>query len=239
MSNCRISIGGVLAVIAIAGFAATAAVAQHEGHDHSADTTQESAQALPKCPVTGEPVNLAVSTPTDEGPVFFCCKDCVPKYKAKPQQYAHQVPAQRATLSKRPKIQVSCPVSGDPVDTKVFTEVKGQKVFFCCKGCISKFEGDPGKYKSDLANSYTYQTKCPVMDEEIDPKANTELTDGRRVYYCCARCEDKLFGDPAKYIPNLKAQGYDFKPEEMKHDQPKNNDPSQDGHGHDHDGHGH
>lgn len=39
-----------------------------------------------------------------------------------------------------------CPVSGEPVDSSVFTVYEGEKVFFCCQKCKSKFEANPGKY---------------------------------------------------------------------------------------------
>ena len=32
-----------------------------------------SEKELPLCPIMGEPINLAVSTPTEKGPVYFCC----------------------------------------------------------------------------------------------------------------------------------------------------------------------
>ena len=174
--------------------------------------------ALPLCPVMGEPVNLAVSTPTDDGPVFFCCSDCIPKYKANPEKYAAKVAAQRKALADRPKIQVTCPVSGKPVDTKVFVEHDGQKIYFCCKDCISKYEADPQKYAAKLANSYTYQVKCPVSGEKIDPQSFTQLASGQRVYFCCDGCKPKLAANPSKYLAKLEAQGFKFAAKDMKSD---------------------
>ena len=187
---------------------------------------------LPKCPVTGEPVNLAVSVSTDDGPVFFCCEGCVKKYKASPDKYAAKVAAQRAALAKLARVQVTCPVTGEPIDGKTSIEYKGEKVSFCCPGCVDKFKADPDKYKTALANSYTYQTKCPVMGGDIDPKSFTTLAGGQKIYFCCPACEKKLFDDPAKYASNLEAQGYKFNPEQLK--------PAKEGNDHGHgDAHGH
>jgi len=239
MIHRRTRISGILASIPMAALAATSTYAQHQGHGHSSTAAQETALSLPNCPVTGKPVNLAVSVPTDAGPVFFCCKDCIPKYKADLQKYAANVEPQRAALSQRAKIQVTCPVSGDPVDTTVFAEFEGRRVYFCCNGCVNKFERDPGKYQSALANGFTHQTRCPVMGEEIDPQAFTTVAGGQKVYFCCPRCEKDLFANPAKYLPNLKAQGYDFSPEDMKHDKAKEEGHGAHPGGHDHDGHDH
>ncbi len=46
--------------------------------------------------------------------------------------------------------QKTCPVLGGPIDRSVFVEYKGRKVYFCCKGCIEKFQADPEKYVPKL-----------------------------------------------------------------------------------------
>ncbi len=47
--------------------------------------------------------------------------------------------------------QTTCPImEGKPIDKAVFTEYKGKKVYFCCKGCDSKFNADPEKYIAKL-----------------------------------------------------------------------------------------
>lgn len=40
-----------------------------------------------KCPVSGEPVNPQVSTEYNGKKVYFCCEDCVEKFKADPEKY--------------------------------------------------------------------------------------------------------------------------------------------------------
>lgn len=177
---------------------------------------KEGEGAIAFCPVMGEPINLAVSTPTKDGPVYFCCKNCIKRFARNPEKYADQVAAQRHLLAKRDKVQVLCPVSGKGVDDKAFIENNGKKILFCCTGCIEKYKADPAKYKSGLANAYTYQTKCPVMGGHIDPTAFTTLASGLKVYYCCPGCDKKFKGNPAKYLPKLAAQGIDVKVSDVK-----------------------
>ena len=90
-----------------------------------------------------------------------------------------------------------------------------------------------------MANSYTYQTKCPVMGEEIDPTASSVLPTGQKIYYCCPRCGDKLLKNPAKYAPILAAQGVNIDVKKILAAGKKG--AKGDGHDHDHDhsGHGH
>jgi len=46
--------------------------------------------------------------------------------------------------------QTVCPIMGKPIDKSIFTEYKGQKVYFCCAGCIETFKKEPEKYLSKL-----------------------------------------------------------------------------------------
>lgn len=209
------------------------ALAQHDHSGHQHGQSKEPA-ALPNCPVTGdEPINLGVSVATPEGPVFFCCKDCIPKYQADPGKYASKVEAQRKALADRPKVQINCPACAEPVDPKIGVEAGGRKVFFSSTECMNKYKGDPGKYASALANSHTFQTQCPVMGESIDPKSFTTLANGAKVYFCCPKCEKKLFAEPGTYAPKLAAQGYTFAPKELTAG------PVKDEPGHQHKGHEH
>ena len=188
---------------------------------------------LPNCPVMDEPIDFSVSTSTDEGTVYFCCKGCIKKFKENPSKFAKAASKQRKALSKREKIQVSCPVMGETINPKVFAMHDGGKVYFCCKKCVSKFTSDPSKYKAALASSYTYQTQCPVMAEQIDPTSFSVLPDGKTVYYCCGGCAKKLLANPAKYAPKLASQGVNINVAKIKAAS------SHTGDGHGHEGHDH
>lgn len=199
----RMAVGTALTLGA--GVASAWAQHDHAGHQHGG---REAGAISPKCPISGGPVNFSVSIVGDDGPVFFCCDGCVGKYEADPDKYAAKVAEQRKVLADRPRVQVTCPVSGEPVNRKTFIEHDGEKVYFCCQDCIKKFQREPDKYKVALANSYTYQTKCPVMGEEINPKVFATASNGMNVYFCCKGCDKKFLADPAKYVPKLAAQGF-------------------------------
>jgi len=163
--------------------------------------------AFPQCPVMGDPVDFSVKTMTKEGPIYFCCPKCVEKYKRSPAKYAKKVAMQRKVVAALPKVQVSCPLSGEPLDPKSYTEYKGKKVSFCCQKCLAKFKKSPEKFAAKLAASYTYQTKCPVSGEAIDPAASVKTTDGKTAYFCCNKCKAKFQKNPGKFIEKLEAQG--------------------------------
>ncbi len=176
----------------------------------------DKALTLPECPVMGEPINFAKRVATDDGPAYFCCGRCMEKFQAEPRKYAALVAAQRKALASRPKVQVTCPVSGEAVDQSIFAEYRGQKVYFHSKDGLSKFQKTPKKYVSALANSYTYQTKCPVSGKEIDPAVFSTLASGLKIYFCCQRCNQGFSSKPAEYLPKLAAQGFTIEQEDLK-----------------------
>ncbi len=47
-------------------------------------------------------------------------------------------------------VQTTCPVMGGPIDPNVYTEYKGKRVYFCCKGCDKKFMENPEQYLDKL-----------------------------------------------------------------------------------------
>lgn len=172
--------------------------------------TTSPAPKTPNCPVSGKPANLATSAPTKDGPVFFCSRECITAYRGEPDKFAAAVSTQRTILAARPKVQVKCPVSGDPPDAKIAWEKDGAKVAFCSDECRKKYQADPSRYASALANSFTYQTLCPVMGLAINPTSSIKLPSGETVYFCCKGCDEKLLADPDKYAPALIQQGYRF-----------------------------
>lgn len=172
--------------------------------------------AGPLCPVMGGPIDFTVSMMTDDGPVFFCCPPCGKKLEADPKKYEAKVQQQRKALAKLPRIQVSCPVTGKPISKKANIEHEGKKVYFFCDKCPEKYKKDPAKYKAKLAASYTYQVRCPISDEEIDPTVLTKLKNGQKVFFCCKACIRKFKADPAKYVPSLQKQGHGIDVEDVK-----------------------
>ena len=46
------------------------------------------------------------------------------------------------------------------------------------------------------------QTMCPIMEMAIDKNVFVEYK-GKKVYFCCAGCEDKFQEEPEKYLAKL------------------------------------
>jgi len=153
------------------------------------------------CPVTGEPVKAGVSTVYAGRAVGFCCKECVGKFEKNSRKY---LPALYRQLYPQ-QVQVTCPVMGNEIDPLVFTDYKGQKVFFCCKGCDKKFDANPAKYLPKLKKSYTRRVHCPVTGNAISPVVSLE-ENGRSIYFCCKSCIRKYQAEPGRYADALRPE---------------------------------
>ncbi len=199
----------IIASVAIFAFCLGASAASAQcgcGGQGKADKAETSLD--PRCPVTGKPIDFSVKTGMKDGAVFFCSEACVQNYQAKPGKYADRVAAQREAMALLPKVQVTCPVTGKPVDQEISTERGDREVYFCCENCIAKYEAKPAMYEARLADGYTYQTKCPIRGGDIDPAVFVVgQSDGSKVFFCCAGCDKRFLKDPAKYAHKLKAQG--------------------------------
>jgi hypothetical protein len=146
-------------------------------------------QTLPPCPVTGVPIVLSIRAMTDDGPVYFASEEARNEFISNPRKFADKAADQRQALRKLPRAQVTCPVTGNPIDGKTQILFEDKVIDFCCKNCVLKYEYDP-KRDAKLEASYTYQTRCPVSGDPIDPTVSADLGDDLRVYFCCAGDRD-------------------------------------------------
>lgn len=60
---------------------------------------------------------------------------------------AASAPVEQTVL---PAEQTTCPVMGGTINRSIYTQYKGQKVYFCCAGCEERFLSSPETYVSKL-----------------------------------------------------------------------------------------
>ena len=119
--------------------------------------------------------------------------------------------------------QTTCPVTGDPIDRKLYVDYKGKRIYVCCEGCKATVAKKPEKYLKKLLamgqaaevidtvtqmpqKALAPQTTCPVMGGAIDKTLYVDYQ-GKRIYVCCAGCISEVKKDPQKYIDKLKSMG--------------------------------
>jgi len=59
--------------------------------------------------------------------------------------------------------QTQCPVMGGSIDKKYFADYKGQRVYFCCPGCVEAFKKDPEKHLKTMADQGVTPEKVAVI----------------------------------------------------------------------------
>ena len=118
--------------------------------------------------------------------------------------------AVKKDAAKELKNQTNCPVMGGKIDSTSYTDIQGQRVYHCCPMCTAKLKADPDKYfKQAAADGILFQniqTACPVSGEELEDKVVFSDFEGRRVYFCCNKCQATFAKDPQKYLKKLDEQ---------------------------------
>ena len=69
-------------------------------------------------------------------------------------------------------------------------------------GCKKKSEPAAPAETKEIASVTIEQTTCPIMGGAIDKNIFTEYK-GKKVYFCCAGCEEKFKKEPEKYLAKL------------------------------------
>lgn len=105
------------------------------------------------------------------------------------------------------KSQTHCPVMGGEIDSTVFTDIQGQRVYHCCPGCSKMLKEDPDKYfEKAAADSIIFQniqTICPVGGEPLGSEPVYTYYEGRTVALCCAKCGAVFAENPEEYLKKL------------------------------------
>jgi YHS domain-containing protein len=242
-------------VISVWGFGAASAMGQCCGGSHTehsqpqathpaehaespyAEARLAGGPALPACPVTDAPIDLSFRMMTESGPVYFSSEEAIKTFNENPAAYAERAAAQREALAKLDYVQVSCPVTGNPVDGKTAVSLDGQWVSFCSRDCLAKYLAAPADYQTNLQASYTYQPRYPVHDRRINPAVYADLSAGQRVYFCLKNDHQRFLKNLTPDSSRLAAQGIKIAPREptdggSKSVEPYDPKPQERGHSH-------
>jgi YHS domain-containing protein len=58
--------------------------------------------------------------------------------------------APKTAHAKQLKPQTTCPVMGEPIDKKQYTDYNGKRIYVCCGDCVEKVKKNPEKYIKKL-----------------------------------------------------------------------------------------
>jgi Cu+-exporting ATPase len=159
---------------------------------------------LERDPVCGMNVNPATARHVREHEgrkYYFCCNGCAEKFVSNPQQYlgsrkpaasglvtlgmAKAAPTAATAEERRDPV---CGMSVNPVTAKHAHEHAGTQYYFCCRGCLEKFQADPAKYlgkpSAELVTPGSNVSAAPKRSE------TPTLAAGRQVSYVCPMCPE-------------------------------------------------
>ena len=70
------------------------------------------------------------------------------------------------------KQQTHCPVMQRyPVDKTQWIDMKGKRIYVCCKGCINQIRANPDKYIKRLEDQGIVLEKAPVEEQKTAEKS--------------------------------------------------------------------
>ncbi len=64
------------------------------------------------------------------------------------------------------KMQTVCPIMGNPINKEVFADHDGKRVYFCCAGCIDKFNADAAAFITKMEKDGITLAKTPEDDHD-------------------------------------------------------------------------
>jgi YHS domain-containing protein len=83
-------------------------------------------------------------------------------------------PADKVAEGQTVKKQTVCPVMGGQVNTNIYVDANGKRVYFCCNDCPAAFKKDPAKYIAKLEKDGVTLDKAPAAAPTKKQTAGTE-----------------------------------------------------------------
>jgi P-type Cu+ transporter len=135
--------------------------------DHVEPAKSQGMSAVdPVCGMKVDPATAKFSHQHNGQTYFFCCGGCREKFKADPQKVLGAPPQPMGSGLVMPGMPAAvqtgegarlftakakdrvCGMTVDPATAKFKTQHEGKQYFFCCGGCLAKFQADPNKILS-------------------------------------------------------------------------------------------
>lgn len=62
--------------------------------------------------------------------------------------------------------QSICPVMGEKINSEIYVDYEGKRIYFCCQGCVDTFKADPAPYMKKIQDSGVVLAKTPCCDNK-------------------------------------------------------------------------
>lgn len=58
--------------------------------------------------------------------------------------------------------QANCPVTGKPINTSIYIDYNGKRIYFCCNACPEAFKKNPEEYMKKMESEGVELEKAPA-----------------------------------------------------------------------------
>lgn len=76
--------------------------------------------------------------------------------------------------------QKKCPVMGGTINTELYADYEGKRVYFCCEGCIPEFQKNTAKYIKKLEDEGVTLEKAPEAGVKKESSPGTDTSGKQR-----------------------------------------------------------
>ena len=118
-----------------------------------------------RCPVTGDSVSKEVSIDYRLGKLYFCCPECIDKFRADKAKYEAKANAQLVITGQFRQIQ--CPLTGDKFAPGMRMRVCGVDVCFCCADCLRKVKRASADKRAELVFGKRFDEAFALKQEKM------------------------------------------------------------------------
>ena len=138
MKSLIIIVAGALALVSAPGVVAEAPATE--------DGAEEKRTPQTHCPVMGGEINEEEYVDVKGRRIYVCCPGCKETIRKDPDTYIEKLETEGVDIEEVGKPQTHCPVMGGKIDSDLYVDVNGKRIYVCCRGCISAIESNPDKY---------------------------------------------------------------------------------------------
>lgn len=114
----------------------------------------DSAQLKPQttCPVMGRVVNRRVFLDYQGKRIYFACAGGLMTFKNDPAFYLKKMAemGEYPIAIPEPVPQKACPVDGGSIDSSLYCDYNGERIYGCTKACLEKIVKKPEKYRTKI-----------------------------------------------------------------------------------------
>lgn len=132
----------------------------------------------PVCGMAVDPATASASIEHEGQQYYFCCSGCLRNFIAEPHLYHHHGPSDEISPSDAQAVDPVCGMTVEIVSPAAVFDWQGQKYYFCCQSCATKFSTNPKAYldsdtpaesMSELVPSSTSISgyTCPMHPEVV------------------------------------------------------------------------